>query len=107
MKETIDKVIKMNDKAGKIIEDAKQEAINIVNGAQKRAEIIIKESIDNAEKKAADISDSRKKEVDGEIEFLNAKQHELETAFENKFVTNEEKWIEEIVSEIISGAENV
>ena len=103
MKETIDKVIEMNDKAKKIIEDAQNKAVDIVSEAQQKADAMMLEAKSEADDKLKNLESDSKKSVETEINRINEQRLVSEKALKDKFAENEEKWIDEIVVRITGG----
>lgn len=107
MKETIDSVIKMNEKAKKIIEGAKEEAADIISNANFKAEAILLESRKNAEERADEAAKNIEHRISAEADNVAFSTNKSQTEFAELFETKEETWIETIYNNIISGAQNV
>lgn len=106
MKETIDSVIKMNEKAKLIIEEAERKAEKIISDANLQANSISAEIIENAKQKAAENERKTAAKYSARIE-QNAENIKIQNdEFLSKFENGKQKWIDEIYGEIISGDSN-
>ena len=100
MKEIIREVIKINDKAEKIINDAKEKAQKIITEAQKTAQNIKEEARVKAQNEIDTQKEKSEQNINAQTHSQNINRQKKISDFENEFKKNEENWVNSIVKEV-------
>ena len=101
MEDIIRRIIEIEDKAQKIVEDARAEENNLDKRVEAEDKRLAKKIHDEAEARCRKMQETERENVSGKIEQINARANEQFDALMEKYSENKEKWVDDIVRHII------
>lgn len=103
MQDVIKKLVDIDEQAKKFSEETNKEKEKLEVQIKEETEKIYEKYMSDA--KAEVETEKKKIEADGAAKFENSEEHRKEQvqALKAKFDENADKWVEQIVSEVISG----
>ena len=101
MEEIIKRIIEIEDKAQKIMKDARSDRDGLDKRVEAKEERLKKQMSEAAERRCLKIRESERGRADEEIAQINARTKEQLSALEKTYSENKQKWVDDMVGHII------
>ena len=101
MENIIDRILEIDQKACKKLDDANSSKSRIIYDAEKETEVIKKDAFEKVSGRIVIIEDSEKSKADEKIKKIQADAKQSIEFINKKFEDNHEQWEQEILNKII------